>query len=257
NTTSDADDVNPGDVICDADAGAAGQQCSLRAALKELNATSDGTVTAATINFAIPTSDPGFDPATGHFTITLGQALASIDTPSLQINGPGANLLTIKQTAGADFFSIDKDGVSATISGLTLSGGRASSIVLEGSPTVNLANCEIDGSIGTNGGAILQDGGTLSINDCTFTATSPRSSAQSTGGAVWVGMGNLTVTGSTFTGNSSAKGGAISANGFTTIVTITGSTFSGNIAGSGGAIQVERIGSPVLNLIGSTITGNT
>jgi len=90
NTTSDADDINPGDLICDSNA-AAGQQCSLRAALKELNLAADGTVIAATINFAIPTSDPGFDTATGRFTVTLGQVLSELATPSLQINGPGAN----------------------------------------------------------------------------------------------------------------------------------------------------------------------
>ena len=38
NTTSDADDVNPGDGICDSDSAASGSQCSLRAAMKESNA---------------------------------------------------------------------------------------------------------------------------------------------------------------------------------------------------------------------------
>ena len=256
NTTSDADDVNPGDLICDSNA-AAGQQCSLRAALKELNLTGDGTAIAATINFAIPTSDPGFDPATGRFTITLGQELSGLVTPSLQINGPGANILTIHDTAASNIFSLGTDGVTTTISGMTMSGGRSSAIVLQANSTLNLANCALNGNIGTNGGAVEEFLGAVNISNCTFSGNSASSGPQSSGGAVWVADGNLTVTSSTFTGNSSAKGGAVSATGLATNLTIIGSTFNGNIAGTGGAIQIESTGSPVLNLIGSTLTSNT
>jgi CSLREA domain-containing protein len=55
NTTSDADDANPGDGICDSDSAASGSQCSLRAAMKESNAIGGDY----TINFSIPNNDPG------------------------------------------------------------------------------------------------------------------------------------------------------------------------------------------------------
>ncbi|HYW72581.1 MAG TPA: choice-of-anchor Q domain-containing protein, partial [Pyrinomonadaceae bacterium] len=257
NTTSDTDDVHTGDAVCDSDA-AAGQQCSLRAALKELSVdAADGTVTAATINFAIPTSDPGFDPATGRFTITMSSALAGLATPSLQINGPGANMLKIENTGPSGIFSLNLPGMSVAISGLTLADARQSAISLQADSNLSVANCAFTGDIGTNGGAISQFMGNTNISNCTFSGNSASSSPQSSGGAVFVSAGNLNVTGSTFTANSSARGGAVSASGFSTVLTIVGSTFNGNIAGKGGAIEIESGASPVLNLIGSTISGNT
>ena len=244
NTTSDADDVNPGDVICDSDSGTAGQQCSLRAALKELNLAADGSVIAATINFVIPTSDPGFDPATGRFTVTLGQVLSPLATPSLQINGPGANILTIHETAASDIFGIGADGVTATISGLTMSGGKSSAIVLQANSTLNLANCAFTGNIGTNGGAVQEFLGAVNVSNCTFAGNSAISGSQSSGGAVWVADGNLTVTGSTFTGNSSTKGGAVSAAGLLPFLQ-SAKHLQRNMAGSGGR-SAESTGSPAL-----------
>jgi hypothetical protein len=83
NRTGDGSDLNPGDGICDASVNA-GEQCSLRAALEELN--SQG---ASAIPHRIEFNIPG----TGPFTISVGTPLPLITVP-VEIDGstqPGAN----------------------------------------------------------------------------------------------------------------------------------------------------------------------
>src|SRR5207237_1119744 len=96
---------NPGDTACDSDAGASGAQCTLRAAITEANAL---TGTQA-INFAIPTTDPGFDPSAGRHTINLTKVLPDIGDLSLYINGPGADKLTVRRDSGG-FYRIFTTG---------------------------------------------------------------------------------------------------------------------------------------------------
>ncbi len=86
NSFGDAADVNVGDTICDTDAGAAGEQCTLRAAIQEANAFQ--VVGADTILF---------DSALNLGTISLNSALPDIAT-HLHIAGPGAKLLRIQRS---------------------------------------------------------------------------------------------------------------------------------------------------------------
>ena len=119
NTTNDADDANPGDGNCDSDVAASGSQCSLRAAMKESNAIGGDY----TINFAIPTNDPGFDPGTGRHTINLTGALPEITQSNLTINGPGKDKLTVRRNTGGFYriFTFGNVVETATISGMTVS----------------------------------------------------------------------------------------------------------------------------------------
>ncbi len=121
NTTNDADDAAPGDGNCDSDAVASGSQCSLRAAMKESNAIAGNY----TINFAIPTNDPGFDPSTGRHTINLTVALPDITESNLTINGPGKDKLTVRRSTGGFYriFTFRNVVETATISGLSVSNG--------------------------------------------------------------------------------------------------------------------------------------
>src|SRR5215470_17709514 len=87
NSLADTSDTNAGDGICDTDNATAGEQCTLRAAIEEANA----SAAADTITF---------DPTLNLGTISLNTALPDIDS-DLIINGPGANLLRIQRsTAG-------------------------------------------------------------------------------------------------------------------------------------------------------------
>ena len=231
NTTSEADDANPGDGICDTDANASGSQCSLRAALKESNAIGGDY----TINFAIPVSDPGFDPGTGRHTINLTGPLPEITESNLTINGPGKDKLTIRRNTGGFYriFTFRNVVETATISGLTVS---------------NAFNSTNDG------GAISFTGKSLTINSCAFS----NNIAAWSGGALFV-MAALNVTDSTFTDNFSSitngGGGAIHVRG---LLNVSNSTFSNNVANSlGGAINADNNGaSGDSNITNSTFNGN-
>lgn len=211
NSTSDVDDTAPGDGICDSDAVASGSQCSLRAAMRESNAIGGDY----TINFALPTNDPGFDPGTGRHTINLTGALPDITNSNLVINGPGKDKLTVRRNTGGFYriFTFTNVVETASISGMTVS---------------NAFNSTGDG------GALSFTGKSLNINGCAFS----NNIAAWSGGALFV-FARLTVTDSTFKDNFSSTtnggGGAIHVVG---ALNVTNSTFMNNVAsGLGGAIN--------------------
>ncbi len=164
---------------------------------------------------------------------SLGQILIN---KNLTINGPGANLLTIKaydptpaikNGDGSRVFLIrdadDVTSIAVAINGLTLTGGDTA----------------------TYGGAIdnFED---LSVTDCTMTGNSAVS-----GGAIR-SQENMTLVGSTITGNSANNnGGGIYNQDY---MTINSSTISNNSAGADGG-GIESIGG--LAVDGSTISGNS
>jgi len=231
NTTSDADDVNPGDGNCDSDTATSGSQCSLRAAMRESNAIGGDY----TINFAIPMTDPGFDQSTGRHTINLTSALPDITNSNLIINGPGKDKLTVRRNAGGFYriFTFGNVVETASISGLTISNG------------FNTAN---------DGGALSFTGKALNISGCQFS----NNTAAWSGGALFV-MAKLTVNDSVFNNNFSTAtaggGGAIWVAG---AINITKTTFTDNVAnGMGGAINNQTPGSTGDSIIAdSTFTGN-
>ncbi|MGZ3420606.1 MAG: right-handed parallel beta-helix repeat-containing protein [Polyangiales bacterium] len=115
------------------------------------------------------------------------------------------------------------------------------------------------------GGAIFQDGGSLTVIDCTFTHNQCATSGQDvSGGAInGQGVGTLIVVGSTFSDNTGSNGGAVGTQAEN--VTVVNSTFSGNSAtgtdgnpgngGNGGGLTYD--GAHVsLTLCGDTFTGN-
>jgi hypothetical protein len=134
---------------------------------------------------------------------------------------------------------------------VTLSGGKSSRILHITSawnvatPLLTVQNLAfVDGyttdvpnttSTREGGGAIFEDGGSLTVIDCTFMNNQCASSGEDvSGGAInGQGIGTLIVEGSTFTGNSGSNGGAIGTQDEN--VTVVNSTFTGNKAtGTGG-----------------------
>jgi hypothetical protein len=115
------------------------------------------------------------------------------------------------------------------------------------------------------GAAIFEDGGSLTVIDCTFTGNQCATSGEDvSGGAInGQGIGTLIVEGSTFTGNVGSNGGAIGTQDEN--VTVVNSTFVGNKAtgtggnpgngGDGGAMSYD--GAMVSwTLCGDTFSGN-
>ena len=119
NWDGDLGDVKPGDGLCETASG--NQQCSLRAAIQELNA-QGASLTTHLIRFAIPGSGP--------FTIKLQSALPEISVP-LEISGESQRDASCpSQSAPADLkIVLDGGGAGPGASGLILGAGSDGSLI--------------------------------------------------------------------------------------------------------------------------------
>jgi CSLREA domain-containing protein len=265
NSTGDAADISPRNGICETVPG--NGVCTLRAAIMESNA----QVGTDSISFRIPTSDAGYNPQTGVYTITLTSALPNI-TDSATIRGPGAAKLTVSPAIGNfRVFNVTSTGLTSivSISGMTIANGRApynesgGGLQNTASATVNIDSCvfrqnQATALIGNNfGGAIYNIFGKINVTNSTF----DRNTASNQGGAIYNNTGTVTVVGSTFKENGAFSAGGALYN-YSGALTVANSTFVTNIAykvdangtqGNGGAIANE-IGT--LKLTNSTITAN-
>jgi uncharacterized repeat protein (TIGR01451 family)/CSLREA domain-containing protein len=178
----------------------------------------------------IITFDPAVFPSGNASTIQLlnDAAHRGLELKSnVTIVGPGANALAIKGGGFASDFSVLRvdTGVTAAISGLTISDGRSS----------------------TNGGGISNQG-TLALTNCTVTSNS----AAGFGGGIY-STGSLALTNCDLSSNvSAAFGGGLSVNGGST--QISGGRVDGNKAGTSGAgIEAD---SGTMMITGTAVTGN-
>jgi Peptidase family C25 len=151
---------------------------------------------------------------------------------NLTINGPGANLLTVKRGDAAGNMGIFRvsSGGTVTISGLTMANAsQFYGIYNAGNGTLNITDCVVSGNAsGPLGGAGLY----------TFTT------------------GTINLTNTTFSGNAAngGEGGAIRHDGTGTI-NINGCTFSGNFATNIACLENNNTGA--INLTNTLINGNT
>jgi len=161
------------------------------------------------INAATATSPITFS-VTG--TITLASALPAINK-NLTITGPGLNSLTISGNNLYRIFYLNT-GFTISISGLTISNGRAATA----------------GSPGSYGGGIFNAGSILTIDSCYFTGCYAGVSTTGAGGAIYTqGSVANTITNTSFVSNNVAStgGSAIYAAGGGTL-TVGNCTFSSN-----------------------------
>lgn len=228
NDNGDAADSSIGNGVCDSSA-AAGDQCTLRAAIQEANT----LFGSDTITFSLSASS----------TITLNTALPEI-TGDLTITGPGSNQLTVmRSTAGETpnfrIFRIN-NGHVVLISGLTITNGRTA----DGLPAPGF------GGQGDSGGGVFNLG-TLTLSNMVITGN--RTGDGGTGGSSTGGIGgfgggvyslgsltmtNVTVSNNTtgngatgFFGGGGGRGAGIYFSG--TTLTMTDCVVSGNTAGNG------------------------
>ncbi|MEQ1642262.1 MAG: Ig-like domain repeat protein [Pyrinomonadaceae bacterium] len=191
----------------------------------------------------------------------------------LTVQGPGAGVLTVQNTAAASptsrIFAVP-GGVTATVSGLTLTGGNTSVAnggAINNSGTLTLTNMVITGnnagSTTSFGGGGIANQGTINLNS---TTVSNNTSMGGGGGLMMVNGGTTNITSSTFSGNTGNSAGAILAQSFPSgsgglpgTLTVTNSTISGNTASAAtpcGGIWVNGTLSTA-NITSSTITNNT
>jgi predicted outer membrane repeat protein len=211
-------------------------------------------------------------------TLALTNDVVSANTAGVDGGGPGdgggiytSGTLTLTNdilTGNTAYFSgggIYNSG-TATLTNVTLSSNSAS-IVRNGGGALNIGAMTIaDSSITSNsaggagggqGGAGLDNGGTMIVTNSVFSGNSGNY-----GGALQAHDGTTTVIGCTFTGNLAiGHGGAVwlTDSGTATTMTIIDSTFTGNTAAStGGAIATGNLNldNLNLNLTNSTVSGN-
>jgi hypothetical protein len=226
---------------------------TLRKAITDAN----GTAAPDTITF-----DSGLS-GTIH---TLGLVI----TAPVDIQGPGPSQITIdgdNDGGDPDFYLIPAYSGPVTISGLTITGGKAApgGGIFTGGTPLTVANTVITGNTATgastdprSGGGIRSVGANLTLLSSTVsgnTATGPGSPPQ--GGGVYFNAGTLTIQNSTVSGNTADQSGGILVMDPAPGSVIQNSTFSGNHADYGAGIRLFLRGSDGFTIQGSTIAGNT
>lgn len=223
--------------------------CSLREAINAANASPGPD----TIDFY-----PG---VTG--TMGLSSSLPSI-AREVSITGPGATLLSVDAGQAVGWpsqtgwiFDI-KPGVTALISGLTVTG--ASDSAINNSGKLTLIGVVVSGNTTPNSGGGIWSGinGSLTVIDSSIL----NNTANAGGGIHAVRTGTLSISGTTISGNSASSfGGALffggnNAASMSTYGKITNSTISGNLTGSNSAV-VFAAAQTKIDIINSTIAGNS
>ena len=266
-TTADTVDPSPADGTCDA-------PCTLRAAVQTANgAGSPGadTIVLSAGNYerTVGGADGGDPAATGDLDVTEG----------LTITGDGQATTTVDANDLERVFDIHP-GVTATISGLTITGGLATDgdfttagggvrvgIHQAGPPTtlgaatltVNDATVVDNSAQDGSGLATDSDGANLTLNRVTV-ADNIASAGSTEGGGVnerW--GGTVAINNSVVRGNSADSGGGVTDDGAGTI-TITDSTITENNNGASGTGQgggVEETGGGNVTLIRTLVSKNS
>jgi CSLREA domain-containing protein len=248
NAPADVDDANLGDGHCDIVPGSPGDQCSLRAAIREANAL------GGTSEIALPA---------GAFTLTLGgrdedaAQTGDLDiTANIRITGQGPRTTFIQASAHSQTSPDNNDAIDRVfdvqpgghlaLSMLTVRNGRA----VPAPPAT------------VSGGAIRNVGGSLTLTfaEVTDSRSAATTVSGSTSGGNGGGIANQTSsgTGGTFTATNvtivansgDGFGGGIVNNG---TMTLTNVTLSGNVAKNGAGIGTND-GSSTLSFV--TIAGN-
>jgi hypothetical protein len=226
-------------------------------------------------------------------TINLGGALPNL-THRVSIQGPGANLLTVRRDTGGFFriFTVPS-GTTVGIAGLTIANGYVYGDYVEADGggiwnggSLTLSNCTVrassaygdDGAygIGHGYGGGIYNTGTLTISNCAVSGNSATGygAAEGDGGGGGIyNTGTLTISESTLSGNSASgqvdsyygvsaagSGGGIYNVG---TLTVSDSTFSGNSASGYGDFGGGGHGGGIYNyhsrltVSGCTFSGNS
>jgi hypothetical protein len=228
---------------------------SLRHAIAAANA--DPNLAGSVIQFAIATSDLGYDATTGSWTITLnpsnGPLVLQAPSGPLMIDGPGAGSLT---SSGGGVMEVIQDDPAApvTVSGLTVSGGLAAyggGISVNYGATLTVDGCSIANNTATGGGGGIENVGILTVTDGSTIADN----SAGVGGGI-ENRGTLTVTGGSTIADNSASPGEPGGGIYNyAILTVSNSTIQGNTAYTGGGIFCYA--NSTTTIAGSTIEGNT
>ncbi|MEM7030593.1 MAG: choice-of-anchor Q domain-containing protein [Chloroflexota bacterium] len=272
NNTLDRDDASPGDGVCDSDATLSGEQCTLRAAISEANASAGVftiTVPAGTYTLAI-TGTHEDDNVTGDLDINSDIHLIGAGPDQTIIQG-GA---TISQSVDRVFHILN--GINTLlIRDLTIRHGYIANsgtvvgqiddgagIFVVGQPnaTVHIQNTKITHNHNLDlredgGGLANMGGGTVIIRDSEISHNKLRGELGSSGGGIFSVFGSDTIIFNSVISENFAggKGGGIYTNRDGATVRISQSLIANNYATDiGGGIQSGA----TVYLTNTTVSGN-
>ena len=263
NMTSDAVDTNPGDGRCDADASAAMNQCTLRAAIQEANATSGKDAVDLPPGVYKITREESFlgsgDASAGDLDILDSLDIRGAGSASTIIDGNRdvlANAIRVFQIGD----SSSSLAPSVQISDVTIQKGgvtflEPSGIDVRPGSSLRLFRVLVSDNTSTSQGAGIRNQGVLLLRESTVDnneiVNQTGGGVQASGGGI-LNVGQLDIQRSTFSNNRAARGGGIY-NATDGTAEISNSTISGNrVYGGGGGIV--NFGS--LKITASTITNN-
>lgn len=232
-TTSDVDNGNyaPGDL-------------SLREAISRSNSDPEF--------FPIITFDPSLNDQT--ITLTGGELQIS---QSVEIQGPGRNLLRLFANYGSRLLYITADEVS--ISGIVFDAGSsgAGGAIYAATSRLTLTDVGVLNSQSTgHGGGLYVVSGDVTISDSVFNENTANGASRG-GGGIYAQSGTLTINNSQITNNSASFAGGVGSEG---AVVMDGSTIDGNTSsGNGGGVEVWNFSQGVASLVvrDSSVTNNT
>lgn len=223
NTTADLPDADIADAVC-ADAK---NECSLRAAIEQIEALAE---TVNTISFAF---------ALLNQSVQLTSPLPPLSR-NTTISGLGANRLTIDANGAANALTFNGNA-NVVVSALTIT--EAATAIRNDNANLIVSNAALTGNIGgANGGGVYNNQGTTDI----LFSTVDNNSASNSGGGVFNTGGLVRIANSTISNNFGGGfgGGVINADGIlsgvgvlTSRTELTNVTISNNIAiTSGGGV---------------------
>ena len=238
--------------------------CALLSPSPAINAGTGSTATADQRGIIIPdTPDLGAFEFVGGLNVTAtadsgpGSLRAAVANAALL---PGADTITfasgftgpITLTSGeiviASDVTIDASNVPG---GVMISGNNAHSIfTVSSGKNVALVGLTLTGGYGIFGGAIFNNGGALTLTQCTLSGNN----ATAYGGAIYNNNGTLTLTACTLSGNTALSFGGAILNGNS--VTLTNCTLTDNQAGAGGGALSDDQGDETFVITHCTIAGN-
>jgi hypothetical protein len=219
--------------------GSAQGNISLRQAVNLANALQGGdTITFNTSGFPTPTV----------IDLTAGQLELGNTTGPINILGPGLNELTISGAGASRVFQVDQ-GATATLSGLTITGGVTSG---DGGGLLNLGAVTLSGDA-IVGNAAADGGGVANSGTAVIVGSAiDGNSASDDGGGIY-NSGALGMNFSDVSDNSAGSdGGGLYNSGTAALVFCT---VDDNAASAGGGVYADASGQPVV-LIGTEVKHN-
>ncbi len=179
------------------------------------------------------TFDPKVFATPQTITLTSGELELSNTSGTQTITGPAAGV-TIKAAAASRVFQVD-GGVTASLSGLTITGGSADQGGdLLNFGTLTLTNCTLSGGKATKDGGGIASLGMLTMTGCTVTG----SNASNNGGGI-ASYAQATLTNCTLSSNGANMGGGLFSTSTLILtgctVTENGATQDGGLFSAGGA----------------------